>query len=416
MHTHAPIIAALAPASAEWIGTQAITESVLRSCHGLVLAPGSPYAGFDQVLAAIAFARTKGRPFLGICGGFQHTLIEYARSVLALADADSSEHERPTAHPVIVPMVCRLDGAHAVHIVAGTKLAALYGTADSPVDETYFCGFAADAAYEARFEQAGLRMNARASDGMPRGCELPEHPFFMATAFQPQMRPHHPVIRALVEAAQQRALQDAWATDVTAEDYEQHMENTGQAHANAELSGQLLGRFARGRLLIAGAGPGQMLEHGPRLDRFHLTFTDVNARFLERVRKRLAERGLAAETVLDDLTASQLVQPFDVALLVLVLEHIDWRRALRSLARLAPDWLIIIQRNPAGMATAVTPGVLPPGSMRAFATEHAPHLVDEGLLTAAALELGYRVRQREERPVRDGKAMIGLHFTRVVIS
>ena len=409
MPTHAPL------AGYPWVATSAITPQHLHACDGLILAPGSPYADFDRVLNAIAQARTTRLPFLGICGGFQHVLIEFARSLLGLTDADSAEHGQATAHLVIVPMPCRLEGAHQVEILPDTHLARIHGHAGLQ-QETYFCGFQADSAYQERFQQAGLLINARAADGTPRGCELPDHPFFLATAFQPQMKPGHPVIGAFLAAAQQHALQAAWSTSVTPEDYEQHMDNIGQAQANAELSARLLQPFPQGRLLVAGAGPGQMLEHGLRLDRFNLTFTDVNAVFLDRLRTRLAAQGFGAEAVLDDLTASQLTLQFDAALIVLVLEHVDWRRALHTLARLATHWLIIIQRNPAGMPTAVTPGVLPPGTMQRFAADCRPHLVPEEDLTAAALGLGYGLEARVEQPVRDGKAMIGLHFQRRTIS
>lgn len=404
MHTHAPLLRELQPAAAEWVSTR---ESWPEAVDGVLLAPGSPYADFGNVLAVIRRARETGVPLLGICGGFQHVLIEFARNVLGWAEADSAEHGC-SSDAVIVPMACRLDGRYAVRVLPDTYLASLYG-GPGVREETYFCGYQADASREGAFVSAGLTMNARAEDGAPRGCELAAHPFFVATAFQPQMTPGHPVLRAFVAAAAQRALQRAWES-MDAADYAAHMSNTGQAAANARLSAELLAGFDGGELLVAGAGPGQMLEQGLSLERFQTTFTDVNPAFLREVQRRAPQ----ADVAQDDLTNTTIARTFSVALVVLVLEHVDWRRALVSLARLADHWLIIIQRNPPGMISAVTPGAKPPGAMRVFADDLRPHLIDEAELTAAARERGFRLEGRREASVADGKTMVGLHFRRGV--
>jgi CTP synthase (UTP-ammonia lyase) len=66
----------------EWVPTQEIRdESGLREFDGFWCVPASPYGSMDGALRAIRFAREQGRPFLGTCGGFQHTIIEYARNV-----------------------------------------------------------------------------------------------------------------------------------------------------------------------------------------------------------------------------------------------------------------------------------------------------------------------------------------------
>jgi hypothetical protein len=402
LHTHWPMLSSIEDAF--WVSTRDVDEALLDGVDGLWLAPGSPYADFARVIAAIRYARQRRLPFLGTCGGFQHTLIEFARHVVGWPDADSVEHGA-TAHPVIVPAGCRLEGAHSVTIRPGTRLAAICGAGE--VEETFFCGYQADSRLEQAFEAAGLRINAHATgDGAPRGCELAEHPFFLATAFQPQMRPGHRLIAAFHAAARHHALRREWQNAVTPADYEQHMNNTGQAAANAALSAELLAGVHGRKLWIAGAGPGQMFEHGLTLDGFDTTFTDVNAAFLERLRERLP----GARAVVDDIEATRLPAGFDAALLVLVLEHVDWRKAIASLALAAREWLNIIQRNPSGMNTAVTPGVTPPGTMAAFATSSRPHLIDEDALAAQAAEYGYHVTRRLERPVKDGKAMIGLHL------
>jgi SAM-dependent methyltransferase len=187
------------------------------------------------------------------------------------------------------------------------------------------------------------------------------------------------------------------------------MARIGQAEANAGLLRDLFlaAALAPGtRILIAGAGPGQMFNYLPE-DFFaahRLTCSDVNPAFLERLRTRCT-----CETVIDDLENSQLAPGWDAIAVVLVLEHVDWRLALQSLARLDPDnLLLIVQRNPANVVAAVTPGRTPPGTMAVFAEEAPPHLIKIDELLADLAGHGFVLDRLESRSVQDGKAMVGL--------
>ena len=407
MHTHAPMLAALRQAAgtrhldAAWVRTDQFDVESLGSYDGLLLAPGSPYADFANVLRAIQRARRGRVPFLGICGGFQHVLIEFARHRMGLDDADSMEHGRASRHNVIVPMACRLQGRHIVQVLPETRLASICGGAGE-FEETHFCGFQADASYEARFVEYGLVVNARAPDGVPRGCELTHHPFFVATAFQPQMRAGHPLMAAFVAVAAQRALLRVRGGGPRPK--ETSRQNTGPAAANAQLSAGLLTGFAGGRLLVAGADP-EHLSQGLDLSRFEVTFTDMNPALLAHLP--------FFEGVLDDMTGLRPEGPFAAALVMLALEQQEWRRQLASLARLSDELLVVIQRNPAAMATAVTPG-----ATRAFGFDARPHSLAERELAAEARRSGYGVISRHEVPVAEGKAaegdaIVGWHFSRL---
>jgi hypothetical protein len=135
-----------------------------------------------------------------------------------------------------------------------------------------------------------------------------------------------------------------------------------------------------------------------------LTCSDVNPSFLRRLRTRCV-----CETVIDDIEDSQLSPGWDAIAVVLVLEHVDWRRAVLSLTRLQPDNLLfIVQRNPADAAAAVTPGRTPPGTMAIFAEEAPPHLIPIDELIAELSGQGFVLHRVESRPVQDGKAMVGL--------
>lgn len=97
-----------------WVGTAAIGGDVkgqLREFDALWCVPASPYAYMEAALSAIRFARESGRPFLGTCGGFQHPLVEYARSVLSLAGADHAESNPAAELALVTPLKCSPVGA-----------------------------------------------------------------------------------------------------------------------------------------------------------------------------------------------------------------------------------------------------------------------------------------------------------------
>ena len=204
-------------------------------------------------------------------------------------------------------------------------------------------------------------------------------------------------------------LREAWTGQVQADDYEEHMARIGQAEANALLLAELLAGLLAGktgRVLIAGAGTGQMFGYLPAefLAGCEVVCSDVNPVFLARLRERFV-----CETVVDDIEDSRLAPAFTAIAVVLVLEHVDWERAVESLVRLEPERLVlIVQRNPSDVSAAVTPGRLPPGTMRVFAGEAPPHLVPVSEHTAKLSSLGYELLREEARAVQDGKAMVGL--------
>jgi len=209
-------------------------------------------------------------------------------------------------------------------------------------------------------------------------------------------------------------LRDAWTTLVSAEDYEAHMAAIGQAQANAAHLRdflELVNPPPGARLLIAGCGPGQMFEHlDPCVFQpYRTVFSDINPRFLARLRERCP----GALCVVDDIERSALAGPFYAVMETLMLEHVDWRQGLAALCGLGTEYLyLVVQRNPAGMATAVTPSRTPQGTMRIFTQAH-PRLLDLAEL-AAALEIrGYRIVSETPRPVADDKIMLGLLARRV---
>ena len=207
--THRAMLPALLHAGADgvWIPTTEAERAL--SADGIWLAPGSPYASFEKVLALIRFARERRIPFLGTCGGFQHLLIEFARNVLGIADADSAEHTGGTGNCIVIPVVCpistdpsspKLYGGERVRFLPGSRLRQIMAVEES--QEEYFCNFEENSLFRERYEAAGLRVSAVNPSGVARAVELAGHPFFVATQFQPQMtsRPGapHPLLAEFV--------------------------------------------------------------------------------------------------------------------------------------------------------------------------------------------------------------------------
>ena len=208
--THRGIDAAMRlmqDAEIRWLGSDDPAAPALAGFDAVWVAPGTPYRDDDAVLAAIEHARTSGMPILGTCGGFQHMLVEFARNVAGIAGAAHAETAPAAADPVVAALACSLVGeTRQVTTVPGTRTAELCGP--GPFAGFHWCTYGLAPEREAALEAAGLVVAARAQDAGVEAVELPGHPFYLATLFQPQMdgtRPGrvHPLLQALQDAANQ---------------------------------------------------------------------------------------------------------------------------------------------------------------------------------------------------------------------
>lgn len=196
----------------EWLPTDEIAtepQAQLARYAGLLIAPGSPYRSMEGALLAIEYARERGVPLLGTCGGFQHVVVEYARHVLGIVDADHEETNPSGPRLAITAMACSLAGQdHPVNLVAGTRSSAVYQVARTI--EPFFCSFGLNPEFRLPLEQHGLVVGGVGDDEEVRILELPVHPFFFATLYVPQARSTpdrpHPLVTAFVEAARRHAL------------------------------------------------------------------------------------------------------------------------------------------------------------------------------------------------------------------
>ena len=193
----------------EWLATDKLTSpSQLARFDGLWCVPGSPYRSMDGALLAIAHARESGLPFLGTCGGFQHAVIEYARHVLGWLDAEHAETSPDAPRAVVSMLACALvDATGPVRFLPGTRIAAAY-QADHAT-EGYRCRYGLNPAFQAQLVAGSLRATAHDESGAIRAVELIDHPFFVATLFQPERAALQdlpcPLARAFVDACLEQA-------------------------------------------------------------------------------------------------------------------------------------------------------------------------------------------------------------------
>jgi CTP synthase (UTP-ammonia lyase) len=211
-------IALKVTASVKWLPTPSLLDAELEKrlevCDGLWAAPGSPYKSFDGMIRGIEFARRRDWPYLGTCGGFQYTLIECARNMLGIKDADSAENNSGSQNIVIHPVACAVPDRAAgapklsgpipeIRIRPGSYLHSFYKK--DVVTEKFFCSFEVHPEFEWALLEAGFLIVARGAQGEARAIESPTHRFFLATLFQPQLssRPGkpHPLIVEFLQAA-----------------------------------------------------------------------------------------------------------------------------------------------------------------------------------------------------------------------
>ena len=193
-------------------------ERLLTSIDALIVPGGFGERGIEGKIDAIRFVRERQIPFLGICLGMQCAAIEFARNVVGLEKAHSTEFSRSTPHPVICLMdeqkqvtdkggTMRL-GAHTAVLAEGSRVRRIYQS--STIAERHRHRYEFNPAYRAPFESHGMRASGTDQDGkLVEILELAGHPFFVAVQFHPEFRSKpteaHPLFVALVEAALKRS-------------------------------------------------------------------------------------------------------------------------------------------------------------------------------------------------------------------
>jgi CTP synthase len=199
---------------------------VLNDVDAVLVPGGFGERGIEGKIAAAEFAREKQVPYLGICLGLHVAVIEFARHVLGLSNAHSTEFNRDTPDPVIALITEWQDldgavqtrsrdsdlggtmrlGAQRCLLVEGTLARSVYGKPE--IAERHRHRYEFNNHYLERFKAAGMRFSGRSEDGLVEVIELAEHPWFLASQFHPEFtsnpRDGHPLFRSFVSAARER--------------------------------------------------------------------------------------------------------------------------------------------------------------------------------------------------------------------
>lgn len=201
-----------------WIDSELVTEENVKQqlcdVDGILVPGGFGERGIDGMIEAIRFAREQNIPYLGLCLGMQLTIVEFARNVLNYRDANSSEFDQETTHPVIHIMpdqngVINLGGtlrlgAYPCVLREGTKARVLYGT--DQIAERHRHRYEVNNEYRQILEENGMVLSGTSPDGhIVEMIELKEHPWFVGTQAHPEFksRPNkaHPLFKGFVQAS-----------------------------------------------------------------------------------------------------------------------------------------------------------------------------------------------------------------------
>src|SRR5436190_3956607 len=189
-------------------------EKYLKGLGGILVPGGFGERGIEGKILAAKYARENKVPYLGLCLGMQIATIEFARNVLKLEKAHSTEFDPKSPHPVIAlqeeqKLVTKKGGTmrlglQAAQLKPDSKAAKLYGA--FVIHERHRHRYEFNNKYREQFEKAGFSLSGTTPDGkLVEVIEIPEHPFFLASQFHPefQSKPHqpHPLFKGFIAAA-----------------------------------------------------------------------------------------------------------------------------------------------------------------------------------------------------------------------
>ncbi|MGX1741944.1 CTP synthase [Bosea sp. NPDC055353] len=210
----------------DWIESEVFEKEdpapFLEHVHGILVPGGFGHRGAEGKIKAATFARNRKVPYFGICFGMQMAVIEAARSLAGITDANSTEFG-PTEEPVVGLMTewmrgneleqraangnlggtMRL-GAYASTLAAGSKIAEIYGSTE--ISERHRHRYEVNMGYREKLEAKGMRFAGLSPDGLlPETVEYPDHPWFIGVQYHPELKSRpfepHPLFASFIEAA-----------------------------------------------------------------------------------------------------------------------------------------------------------------------------------------------------------------------
>jgi CTP synthase len=204
----------------DWVSSEEVEArgpEFIEGYGGILIPGGFGVRGTDGMVNAVRHAREHGVPFLGICLGLQCAIIEFARNVCGLEESHSHEFNRETSDPVISLMDAQYNvtemggtmrlGAYPCRLQESSLARETYGS--SEVSERHRHRYEVNNEYREDLSRHGMRFSGLSPDGgLVEIIELPDHPFFIATQFHPELRSRpmspHPLFAAFVRAAARR--------------------------------------------------------------------------------------------------------------------------------------------------------------------------------------------------------------------
>jgi CTP synthase (UTP-ammonia lyase) len=172
----------------DWVSTDIFDFNKAFAIYsGLWIAPGSPYKNMENVINAIEYTRKNNIPTFGNCGGFQHMIIEYAKNVCGIVNADHEETNPRAKNPVISRLVCSLLGESEELEITDSDSFIYRAMKKNKFHGKYFCSYGINDKYKDILRSNGLSFIVKSADGQIRAFELKSHPFFVGTLFQPAL-------------------------------------------------------------------------------------------------------------------------------------------------------------------------------------------------------------------------------------
>ncbi|HLZ23065.1 MAG TPA: CTP synthase [Ktedonobacterales bacterium] len=238
----------------EWVNSETIEtawadyEPLLRAADGIIVPGGFGNRGIEGKIMAARLARQESIPYLGLCLGMQVAVIEFARDVLGLKDANSSEFDANGHNSVIDLMVNQRNvadkggtmrlGQWVCCLAPGSKVEQAYG--QPIIFERHRHRYEFNNAYRKRMEKEGMVLCGRSADGrLIEIIELKDHPWFVGTQFHPEFKSRptrpHPLFREFVAAALRRSREGARPVEEPA----RHVANGHDAQAETAVAGSL---------------------------------------------------------------------------------------------------------------------------------------------------------------------------------
>lgn len=208
-----------ASVNVKWVNTELLeknqgVKNEFKDVDGILIPGGFGTRGIEGKIMSSTYAREKGVPFLGICLGLQCAIIDFARNVCGLKNANSSEFQKRTIHPVVDLMegqkkvktkgaTMRL-GSYPCEVKSGTKISKAYGK--RIIHERHRHRFEVNNRYRGLLEEKGMILSGINKDlDLVETIELPDHPWFVGVQFHPEVKSRvvqaHPLFRDFIKAA-----------------------------------------------------------------------------------------------------------------------------------------------------------------------------------------------------------------------